>query len=235
MCGGCGQPLYAVAGPVGEDRAVTEPDLSWTIPRTGAPPAISSPGRQMPVPPGVYPTPAGATRAPERHRRAWWQRALLVGLSVLLVLSSLGVLAWVVMLRPAIHSRLDAELRNRLTAAVEQVPSLSPGTYPISATTVTKDLHPAPQSPLKDPRIHFQSGRLILSYTLYGTGSISTMLMAQNGRLIASNTIVDGSLSLVESGDEIQAAINDALVALPASDRVRTITASNDLLVVTLV
>jgi hypothetical protein len=157
-------------------------------------------------------------------------------LLALLALGIVGALAWASMIRPALHQRVDSLLRANLDTAAAAVVAVPPGTYSVTADSFNAYLaeHPMANSPLTDPQVRFADGRVIVTFGLLGErGSVSTVFQVVNGRLFASSTIVEGWLSMVESGDEMQAALNEALSYLPASEHVRGAQANNDLLVIT--
>jgi hypothetical protein len=235
MCGGCGQPLHTPIAPPADPEAITDPDLRRATPFPGyAPPGgyADDVARTQPaILPEALPARTGVTKRDARARLA---RNVLLAL---LVLTIVGALAWASVIRPALHQRVDSLLRTILDTDAATVVAVQPGTYAITAASLNAYLaeHPIANSPLTDPQVHFTDGKAIVTFHLLGgQGSVSTVLYAVNGRFFATSTVVDGWLSLVESGDELQAAINEALSYLPASEHVQSSQAENDLLVVTL-
>jgi hypothetical protein len=217
-----------------DPEAITDPDLRRAMPIPGGVSAGAFAGdraRTHPALPAVGPSARVASK-----RGAGWRFARNA-LITLVLLGIVGTLAWASVIRPTLHQRVESALRANLDTGAAAVVSVPRGTHTLSAATVNAYLaaHPVTDSPLSEPEMHFTGGRAVLSFTLLGErGSVSTALYALNGRLYASGTIVDGWLSVVENGDEMQATINEALSYLPASDHVASARADHDELVLTL-
>jgi hypothetical protein len=231
MCGGCGQPLSITFLPPSDPNAITEPELRSASSLAGSrSQSRGTIGTALPAPmPRAYPAAVARPRTGGRVLRAV--------LLVVLALGALVTLAWITLIRPSLHQRVDASLRAQLIALTQQVPtSLEPGTYRLDAQVVTNALQLATpaNSPISNPAVHFSSGRIVLTYQLLGhTDALVTSLVPAHGRLVAQDTTARGWLGLVESGPELQAVINDALAFVPASVDIKQFTARNDELAVT--
>jgi hypothetical protein len=149
----------------------------------------------------------------------------LVTLALLLATLAAGIWGvWSLAIRPALHARADNAIRSELQLALAPVPTLPPlavqlGLTHISASqdfvnsVLQKQLASSGQP--VSAQLAFQSGQVVIQYTaLSMPGTISTTLTAQGGRLVTTNTQVSGALGLVETGDELQATLNQALAEL---------------------
>lgn len=251
MCGGCGRPLRAfgssgasaIRGSSLADMDVTDPDM----------PTVAD------LPPLAQPV--GQSRTRTAPSRVDWQsaprpgarrgsvagRVALIGLALFALLFICACGAWAAAIRPRLHQQVDTALRaqfgdlvatanqaSQLASAVQQpIPTI---TFSIPAGQVTQDLRQQLPSdvPVKNPHVSFSGGRAVLSFTTYGgDGAISTALAIRNGRLFVTATEVDGSLALIESGSELQQAINDALGNVRSDISVKQVTLDKDVMTVT--
>ena len=246
MCGGCGQPLRdSSAGPL---RPVSGSPYGAASYANDAPTSLSS-GVEAPRNahagspgggnPAAWPGPgsaAGAAQAPRSARG--WQRALLIVFVVLLVLTLGGIGAWNGIIRPAVHNALDTQLRADFARAIQAIPGdLPPAPYPITAAEVNANLaaHKPDDSRLQDLQVHFSDNGIILTYTYNGSdGSVKTTLLPSGGGIKVSGTTVTGALSVFESGDEMEAALNAGLANWPRTDNVTDVHTDGDTLFVTL-
>lgn len=230
MCGGCGRPLQGVAarmaggGPT-IDLEDTLPDIPVAEPRT-APTAVvtaAKPGPSRPV--------ASTTRR--------LRRRLLTGcLATLAVLLAVAIGTWVVIIRPVAHTIADHELRNTLEGATSQAPVFPPGTISVTEAQINQLLagHNFGRVPIRQATAQFRGGAVNIIYALPITGgTVTTTLVARAGRLFAENTHVEGLAGLIETGDELQVTLNDALALLPRDDSFGSVTAQNGTLSVTIV
>jgi hypothetical protein len=246
MCGGCGQPLRdSSAGPL---RPASGPPYNAASYANDAPTSLSSgveaPRNARAGPPGggnpaVWPGPGNAAGASQASRSArGWRRALLIVFVVLLVLTLGGVAAWNGIIRPAVHNAVDTQLRADFARAVQSIPGdLPPMTYPITAAVVNDNLaaHKPDDPKLQDLQMHFSDNGIILTYTYNGSdGSVKTTLLPNSGGIKVSGTTVTGALSVFESGDEMEAALNAGLANWPRTDKVTDIHTDGDTLFVTL-
>ncbi len=235
MCGGCGMPLDTPGATASDD--VT---------------ALPGPPRTSPMAPGPTPlapsadatTPAAWPRPGREHlasgtppARAWW-RAPLIALVVVAVLAAASLGAWAFVVRPILHAQVDGALRGALGRVVEQIPPNVPGdTYSVPASTLTNLLHqrlPA-DAPVSNVRVEFSGdGTMSVLYRVAGQNdSVTTHLVADHGRLHAQATTVNGLLSLVESGDEMEAALNGALSRISPQDTISGIAVHDNTLFIT--
>jgi hypothetical protein len=217
-------------------RAYEAPMGGATTPAYGPPPIAPAPAPSA-VP--AWPQDAHSNRvAGEGGRRpsSPWRRALVVALIALLVLVGLGAGAWALAIRPSIHGQVDNNLRTALANTISQIPpTVPPNEYAISAATInghiTQDIPAA--SGVSSAEVHFQNDDVVLRYTYQGnSGTVTTQLVPVNGRLVAQNTSVTGVLGWVESGDEVQAALNAELIGIPSGYHITSIRTDNDTLIV---
>lgn len=231
-CGGCGRPLRD-GEPV--EAAPSAPTLGWspTVPLPGPAPAAGSASRPMPG------SPVPSARA---GRKGNVGRAALA--AVILLALALAI-AWSAVIRPAIHAQVDGQLRGLLDAGVRQatapLSSIPQGQHiptlqiTVTAADLTDQLRAQipPDSPLKDVAVSFTGGRMVIAYTALNLpGAVSTTLSVAGARLVAGDTRVDGPLGLVESGDEMQAAIDEALAQAPTAIPIKSASADADTLTI---
>jgi hypothetical protein len=230
MCGGCGRPLRSVAARMAPERSTidledTLPDIPVVEPHTTPTSAIAVPKPRSPQP----------TQPTERrlHRR------LLTGcLVTLAILLAVAIGTWVVIIRPVAHTIVDHELRNTLEGATSQVPVFPPGTISVTEAQINQLLagHNFGRVPIRQTTAKFRGGAVNIIYALPITGgTVTTKLVARNGRLFAEDTHVEGLAGLIETGDELQVTLNDALALLPQDDSFGSVTAQNGTLSVTIV
>lgn len=258
MCGGCGQPLrqqpdspatIAVPGagwmPNPEPGATTPVDIAAPYaPPLGAPIAGSqTPPLAHEAATSIWPGGEVARRAAPKSsaRKNPWRVPTTIAI-VLCVLLVLILGAWAIMLRPAIHSTVDSQLRAALDTAIVQaapnqpIPAGIVLTITIPASTLNTDIqNELGNVPVQNVQVHFSGdGQVLAGYTFLGRdGTISTQLVPlADGRVQAQGTAVTGLLGMVESDDEMAAAFNEALGRLPTQYHVNTITAANDILTI---
>jgi hypothetical protein len=258
MCGGCGRRLVASAPAVGA-QAVASSAHAYGNPRgSGSPgdedaPTVADVAPVAVAPPRPRRTGTGARSprpqwgaAPAWPSRRWGKAStVLIGLLIaLLVLLLGGTAAWAAVLRPQLHQQIDGTLRSQLDTVVATVnaqvmvdpsqPNLTI-TRPVSAADVTGALQQQIPSgvPVQNVHVNFSDGRVIVSFTTNGfDGAVSTALHANNGRLEAVATEVDGPLALVESGDEMERTINAAMSKLRTDIKVKQVTLDKDVMTV---
>lgn len=187
---------------------------------------LSSPGFQQAAPPAQPPLngyqPRETTRggrsavvnAPRRRNRAG---CVLGCLGTLLILVLLLGVAWVFALRPFVHDMAVSQMDNAMTNAVNQIPAIGlpipPGTtLPLSDGTVNTILatNGANSSdPVQNPTMQIASNQILLDFKLYGQDcTITTVPQMQNGKLVATNVVVSGIISLVLSPQDITSLLN---------------------------
>lgn len=258
MCGGCGQPLFhpgsALGAPpdytptVASSSVVAPPPLppdtrtaTWRPPAfppqlaTGAPTAAASTARPAPK---YHPaTPARATS------RSCLSRALITLAIVALMLLLMSACGWAAVIRPAVHASVDQQLRAGLAAQIDKIPPIPDGFPAITRTITDTEFNRQAsggnatnnQGDMKDIVVRFSPGLVTMSYRLWGSpGKIETHLFARNGRIFVTNTQVNGWLAQVETGDELQGALNDSLARLPGQDYVERLVVGNGTLTITL-
>jgi hypothetical protein len=210
-------------------------------------PVITAPPRRQSAAPAVWSEPVGVERGKKRteaHTRGPWWRVPLIALIVLGVLGGGALGAWALFIRPPIHAQLDANMRASFNSAIDsaiaqvateisQIPSGTQLEITVSATDVEQQIqHNIPAgTPISDVHLRFADGSIQITYVLNGSaGTITTHLQANRGRLKVRATSVDYPLGFVESGDEMERAINDAFARLPSGLTVLTVSTINDTL-----
>jgi hypothetical protein len=241
MCGGCGQPLRAsgaaldygpsvdVAAPAGSlPAAPVSPDfdmptmqdvaLTQPIAQTASPPSRISQGK-----PAVWPGASSGPAARPATRQRWW-RGPLAALIVLGMLAALIVGVWALVIRPVAHAQADGAIAGMLDVAVGSLPPIPEEALALAGPEVTvTDVeinnlvlqHLPTNSNVDSLAIAFRPGMIVANYSAFGqSGTIETRLQARNGELVATDTRVTGILGWVESGDELQATLNQELAKL---------------------
>lgn len=250
MCGGCGAPLLTPepvnayqAGAVGATAAGMPAYYSPDAPTTMTPTPPDLPALGMPAQPypagavGGWPG-AAAPVANQTKRGANRKRIAIISGAVLasLLVGLLG--AWFAIIQPALHHTVDTQLRNALASAVSGVPgNLRSAQYRVTIGEVNATLEQLLPSdaPIKNLRAHANAGALVFTYSFFGaSGSVTTQPYLSGGRLQVEGTRVDGWLSLVESGDQTQSALNDALSTIPEQGEITGFTVANDAIMVSI-
>lgn len=238
MCGGCGQPLLLAGMPVSGAGSAPDAPTTFSPSYHGAPTQAATP-----LAPGIAPWPSGSSAASTprvkvaKRRPSVLKRALIVIGVVLFVLVFGSACAWAAVIRPVLHQAVDQQIRTELTRAIEQVPTVPAFTYPITADAINAVLqsHPPSDPKLQQLSVHFIDGYLVLNYTYDGNGgSIKTQLYPSGGGVRARATVVDGPLAVVETGDEMEAALNAALAYWPKGNKVKDIQTHADALFITI-
>jgi zinc-ribbon domain len=239
MCGGCGQPLRSTDGTAGfvsgaqmswqpgpppSHGYVSDSDLPTlqNIPPVAAPAGPDGPPRpsspQLPAAP--WPG-AQASQAP----RPWIGACLARGLIILAVtLAALAVLAtgaWGLAVRPTLHAQVDGAIGQGLGQAVASVPSVTDQMLEVGGPTffaTDADVNALLQrylpssSGLDAVTVTFQPGVVLVTYSAYGlSGTVQTTLQVRGGQLQTTQTQVSGIMGWVETGEELQARVNQAL------------------------
>lgn len=215
-------------GPADDDARTVEdvPPLAVPQRRTGRP------GSRSPQP--VW----GA--APEwPSSRGGRGSRVLVGLLVALIVLVVGVGGvWGMILRPQLHQQIDGAVRAQITAMVTTVnhqPLIPSTTATFTAATATQSLQQRmPASvPIQNIQVAFSGGRVTVSFTTDGfDGAVSTQLVARNGRLVAVATEVDGPMALVETGSDLETALNASLGGLRTDITVQQVTLDKNVMAV---
>ena len=252
MCGGCGAPLRTP-----EPGAVNayQPGLTGAA-SVGAPGYYSpdAPTTMTPTPPDLLgmglpgqPQAAGAIGAwpgavapvaTQTKPRADRKRIAIISGAVLaaLIVGLFG--AWFVIIQPALHRTVDTQLRNALASTVSNVPrNLPSAQYRVSISEVNGTLGQLlpVDAPIKNLQAHASGGEIVFTYSFFGgSGSVTTQPYVSGGRLQVEGTRVDGLLSLVESGDQTQSALDDALNTIPEQGRITGFTVTGDSIMVTI-
>ena len=254
MCGGCGQPSRALdpaattaVHPVSPDTAFPSAPTSYATGKQAAyapaerppyaPPSTRTPSRWPDASGSTTPRPASPA---SRHPRGW-ARGLIVFLVVLLVLTGGLLGAWALVIRPAVHTAVDSSLRAALDNAVQtttaDITVVPNGQYTLPAAAFDAEIQRQlpTDSHISDAHLDFIRDGVRVTYRFFGRpGSITTHLAASDGHVVARGTTVEDVLSLVESGDEMEATLNEALGRLPSRYRVTGIRAANHTLIVSI-
>lgn len=243
MCGGCGAPLRASEpGAVG---AYAQPGITYPSEGVGNP-ALYAPDAPTTVTPtapdalavGAWPgvpAPASAREKPRTHRG---RLLIIVGVVLAaLLISTVG--AWAMVIQPTLHNEADTQLRSALTSAVGDVPVHAPaGHYFIRQNTMNDLLQQfvPVDAPIKNVQARFSDGAITFTYSFLGaSGSVTTQPYVSDGKLQVQGTRVDGPLSLVESGDQLENAFNDALSKIPEQGKIQSFSIVGDRLEITIV
>jgi hypothetical protein len=236
MCGGCGRPLVAsvtnapMKGGVPADEATTDPEMQ----------TVAAPrGRSTPIAPPPLPT--GRRMSPVA-------RVFLILGVVILILACVCAGAWGLMIRPALHNQVDGSIRNQMNflagqanaALIDAIPRIQAnnGNFvgSVAASTLNEQIAASPQSSVSNTHVSFANGQITITFDSSGQqNNITTTLGTASGHLVARGTTVTGLLALVESGPELESAINDALSKLPpnaqsANPQFSSVTLADDVL-----
>jgi hypothetical protein len=237
MCGGCGRPLTSSgmkaamsSGGVPLDEAITDPELH----------TVAAPrGRATPVAP---PLPSGRRVNPVA-------RVFLILGVIALLIACICAGAWGLVIRPSLHNQVDTSVRAQMNNLADQArAALQEAIPPIRAKGGSLDgqvradalneqikASESPQNPASNTHVSFAEGQLKITFDSNNQqNSISTTLATASGRLVARNTTVTGLIAIIESGPELEAAINDALSRLPPDPQFARVTLADDVLSYTL-
>jgi hypothetical protein len=224
MCGGCGQPLQAT-GTLGAAGGGQTPDSDLPTLLDVRPPAAPA-GQPLGAParPAAQPANGAAPRRARVGAGGCLARGLLVLVITLGVLAGIAASVWGLAIRPSAHAMVDSAISRTLQQGVARVPPVPPQalragltSFDATESEVDAELRQNLRSGrgLEGVNVSFQSGVVVFSYTLYGmTGAIRARPQVQGGALQVTQTQVDGPLSWVETGDELQATINQGLAPL---------------------
>jgi hypothetical protein len=235
MCGGCGRPLTSSGmkaaisnGGVPPDEAITDPELH----------TVAAP-RATPVAP---PLPSGRRVNPVA-------RVFLILGVIALIIACICAGAWGGVIRPSLHNQVDTSVRAQMNDLADQANLALTGYIPliranggsydglVLASKFNDDIKASesPQNPASNTHVSFAEGQLKITFDSNNQqNSISTTLATASGRLVARNTTVTGLIAIIESGPELEAAINDALSRLPPDPQFKSVTLADDVLSYTL-
>jgi hypothetical protein len=239
MCGGCGRPLVAsvtnapMRGGVPADEAITDPELQ----------TVAAPrGRATPIAPASIPT--------GRRMNPVARVFLILGV-VILILACVCAGAWGLVIRPSLHNQVDGAIRTQMNNLADQasaalikegIPLIQAhggsfaGSVPASTLNQQIAASASTQSPVSNTQVSFADGQLKVTFDSNNQqNSITTTLGTDSGHLVARGTTVTGLIALVESGPELESAINDALSRLPpnaqsANPQFTSVTLADDVL-----
>jgi hypothetical protein len=201
-----------MSGGVAPDEAITDPELQTVA----APRGRATPLAPPPIPSARRTNPAARV-------------ALIVGV-VLLIIACVCAGAWGLIIRPALHNQVDGAIRTQMDTLADQASAALVAGIPdiqakggsfsgsIAATTLNDQIKASasPQNPVSNTQVSFADGQLKITFDSNNQqNSISTTLGTASGHLVARGTTVTGLISIIESGPELEAAINDALSRLP--------------------
>src|SRR5579875_3674012 len=214
--GGAYSPL-SPATPITPMTPVTPRRTAPTPAYTPVPSSPTDPSLRAITGDGV-PAALPSRRARSGSAAGFWGRFLLIVVLVLIVLGGLGYGAWGLYVTPSLHTSVDTELYGRLKTLVKTSFQTASGTYTLTASQATDGLGPSDSSQwVQNLKIQFSPNVTYLEFNFFGDGNVSTELFAENGSFHAAGTIVNGSLSLFESGRQMEATINRALATFPQS------------------
>jgi hypothetical protein len=222
MCGGCGQPLRTMAemGGAGRDQLAGAASASDLPTLLDVPPPVAPGARSTGAPwPG-----AQAAAQPRARGRGRFLRGLLALGIALAVLAVIAGGLWSLLIRPALHNQVDTLIGQSFDQAVARVPTFSDEdfraygpAFRVSESDINAELQRAlpSGSGLDSATVAFRSGALLGTYSAYGTtGTVQTTLQVRGGQLQLAQTQVSGPLGWVETGDELQATLNQGLAQL---------------------
>jgi hypothetical protein len=129
-------------------------------------------------------------------------------------------------------------------ALIEAIPKIQAngGSFAgsVAASTLNDQIAAAPQSAATNTHVSFADGQIKITFDSNGQqNSISTILATSSGHLEARGTTVTGLIAIIESGPELESAINDALGKLPpnaqsSNPQFTSVTLADDVLSYTL-
>jgi type II secretory pathway component PulM len=220
-------------GGVPADEAITDPELQ----------TVAAPrGRATPIAPPPIPT--GRRMSPVA-------RVFLILGVVILILACVCAGAWGLVIRPALHKSVDESIRKQMNALADQASAklvadgiplaqANGGNFvgQVDASTLNDSINSSAsaQSPVSNTRVSFADGQIKIAFDSNNQqNSITTTLGTASGHLVARGTTVTGLIALIESGPELESAINDALSRLPpnaqsANPQFSSVTAADDVL-----
>jgi hypothetical protein len=241
MCGGCGAPLYtsdpgatSQANPALQDAPTVAssnvPDPGLYPAQPYVQPATPPPIPQMPTPataaPAAWPSPGQGKARSGRGTFRWWIVPLAI-LIAILVLGGLGFGVWSFGIQPSTANSVNTTFPTVLNAAFTQTnASLTPdknGQVQISALAL--DALIKAQSPGSGVATNYDFSfitvpylgfKLTYNFNFFGTELQDTTaaFSIESNHLAARATVVDGSMSLFESGDQMEQILNNALAKL---------------------
>jgi hypothetical protein len=212
-------PLYG-GQPTQYVPPAQSPAAGWATQRDGYAPPPQMTWAGAPTAQSVFPaSPAGAQALPTKRRRRWpWYLLLFLVIFGLVVAGG-----WVLLIRPAVHQSVDAEIRQGLQRAIDQVPALPPeapagASFPVTEGQINDylDRNSTQLAPITHMQVALQPGVMVVTFQAYGFGSMVRLgLAVEGGTLVARNVDVSGLLWWVESDDDLTARLNDALSQIP--------------------
>jgi hypothetical protein len=200
-------------GGVSPDEAITDPEIQTVAAPRGrvtpvAPPPIPSSRRMSPV-----------------------ARVFLILGVVILILACVCAGAWGLIIRPSLHSQVDSSIRAQMNALADQarvklveegIPLIRAhgGSFvgSVSADALNQQIKASEsqQSAVSNTHVSFADGQIKITFDSNNQqNSVSTILATSSGRLVARGTTITGLIATIESGPELESAINDALSRLP--------------------
>jgi type II secretory pathway component PulM len=218
-------------GGVPADEATTDPEL-----RTVAAPR----GRVTPVAP-----PISSARPTNPVARV----LLILGV-VIVILACVCAGGWGLIIRPSLHNQVDSSIRTQMNALADQANAALSDAVPLIrarggslSSFVTADAlnqqikaSESQQGAVTNTQVSFADGQIKITFDSNNQqNSVSTILATSSGRLVARGTTVTGLIATIESGPELEAAINDALSRLPpnaqsANPQFSSVTLADDVL-----
>lgn len=148
-------------------------------------------------------------QAQPKRRRG---RGCLISSLVAIVL----VVALLVAGRLIVNNLVISQMNQTISDAINNIPaavSVLPGgtSQTITETQVNNLItnHASASDPVQNVTVHLTSNNMQINFNVYGFSStITTVPQIQNGKLVATNTTVQGLASLILSSDDISNLIN---------------------------
>jgi hypothetical protein len=199
-------------GGVSPDEAITDPELQTVA----APRGRATPVAPPPIPSARPTNPVG--------------RVLLILGVVILILACVCAGAWGLIIRPSLHSQVDGSIRTQMNALASQANAALIDAIPriranggsfvgsVSADALNQQIKASEsqQGAVSNTHVSFADGQIKITFDSNNQqNSVSTILATSSGRLVARGTTITGLIATIESGPELEAAINDALSRLP--------------------
>jgi hypothetical protein len=234
-------PYPALAADANHPRAYAQPATPPPIPQMPTPVTVASP-------PMAWPGAVQSKSKPLPGKFRWWVIPVVI-FTVIVVLGVLGLGIWGLGIQPSTANSLNSLFPSALNSAFTQEnSSLTPDhnrQVQISASDLNALIRA--KSPASGPVTNLDAGyvtapypglRLTYNFNVFSTELQDTTayFSVENGRLALRGTVVDGSMSLFMSGDQMEQILNAGLGKLTnIQGKVQSFQLANDVLIIQLV
>lgn len=205
-------PSVPLAASQTTGRANTQPvlDPDWTGGRQSFAPEIAAP----------------------RAQRRWGRWITILVIVVILLVTGFVT-------RTAIHLAVDSQLALVMTSSVQAISSLTntSQTYSVTEDTVNSEIKANLPSGYGVDRVvvAMNPNKIVVTYSGYGqTGTITTGLAVQSGKIVLVQTQAQGIVGWVETGNELAQTADQALAKLPTPYGVESVEIQQGAVMVTL-